>query len=365
MEHIVSQFKTIGQFKQAIVVKTGHINDSYIIQTHGDHPGYFLQRINHAIFKDVEGLMKNMEVVTRHLAKKGEGSQKHQRDKVLEIIPTHEGYSFFRDLQGNYWRLLAYIPNTHCYDIVDNPAIALEGGMAFGRFMSALADLPADKLTETIPDFHNLEKRLATYQATLEKNPVNRKSGIPGELQFIRERTESMLQIPLLLKTGKLPWRITHNDTKFNNILFDDSNHAMCVVDLDTVMPGSVLFDFGDAIRSGTNTASEDEPDLNKVDINLSVFEAYATGFIHETRNSLTEVELKNLAFSARFMTFIIGLRFLTDYLDGDRYYQTKHPGHNLERARVQFKLIEAMEAKSSQMESIILNAANHESDPA
>jgi hypothetical protein len=205
-----------------------------------------------------------------------------------------------------------------------------------------------------------METRLAGFYSSLEADPVNRKTGIPDEIKFVNDRAEQMLRIPELIRIGKIPMRITHNDTKFNNILFNDNNRAICIVDLDTVMPGSILFDFGDAIRTGANTACEDEKDLSLVDINLPIFESYARGFIKETLQSLTPDEIDNLAFSARFMTFIIGLRFLTDFVDGDPYFRTNYPTHNLDRVRVQFRLIEAMEKNAAAMDEIVMKACRN-----
>jgi hypothetical protein len=357
IKKIVSNFRIKGDFVDFEKVTTGHINDSYYIKTNStDHPGYFLQWINNYIFKDVDGLMNNITAVTHHLADKL-AAHPELAFKVLEIIPTLQGDKYYLQAEGHFWRLYKFIDNSHGYDVVENTDIAYEGGKAFGIFMSLLADLPADRLSETIPDFHNMEKRLGTFYNSLKANPVDRAKDIPAEIEFVKSRAEQMLTIPALIKSGKLPMRITHNDTKFNNILFDNTDHAMCIVDLDTVMPGSVLFDFGDAIRTGANTAAEDEKDLSKVDINLPIYEAYTKGFIKSTRNSLTEVEIDNLAFSARFMTFIIGLRFLTDFLDGDPYFRTHYPEHNLVRARVQFRLVEQMELNAYKMREIVLKS--------
>jgi hypothetical protein len=357
IKKIVSNFRIKGDFVDFRKVTTGHINDSYYIKTNSeDHPGYFLQWINNYIFKDVEGLMNNITAVTHHLAEKL-AAHPELAFKVLEIIPTLQGDKYFLQAEGHFWRLYKFIDNSHGYDVVENTDIAYEGGKAFGIFMSLLADLPADRLSETIPDFHNLEKRLSTFYNSLKANPVERAKDIPAEIEFVKNRAEQMLAIPALIKSGKLPMRISHNDTKFNNILFDNSNHAMCIVDLDTVMPGSVLFDFGDAIRTGANTSAEDEKDLSRVDINLPIYEAYTRGFIKSTRNSLTKVEIDNLAFSTRFMTFIIGLRFLTDFLDGDPYFRTHYPEHNLVRAKVQFRLVEQMELNADKMRDIVVKS--------
>ncbi len=357
IKNIISHFSIEGKYLGFEKVLTGHINDSYLINTTStEHPGYFLQWVNNYIFKDVEGLMNNISAVTGHLAKKLAENDKLVF-KVLEIIPCTDSRKFYIDKEGNYWRLYTFIDKMHVFDVVENTKIAYEGGKAFGIFMSLLADLPADTLTETIPDFHNMEKRLESFFSSIANDPVNRVKDIAAEINFIKQRAEQMLTIPKLIKSGLLPKRITHNDTKFNNILFDDAEHAMCIVDLDTVMPGSILFDFGDAIRTGANTAIEDEKDLHKVDINLPIYEAYTQGFIKSTRHTLTLVEIENLAFSARFMTFIIGLRFLTDFLDGDPYFRTLYPEHNLDRAKVQFRLVEQMELNADKMHEIVLQS--------
>jgi Ser/Thr protein kinase RdoA (MazF antagonist) len=357
IKNILSHFSVKGDYLAHEKVVTGHINDSYFIKTNAsDCPGYFLQWINSYIFKDVKGLMNNISAVVQHLSGKL-AEHPELAFRVLEIIPTKESEKYYLDPEGQYWRLYTFIDNAHVYDVVENTKIAFEGGKAFGIFMSLLADLPAARLTETIPDFHNMEKRLNTFYNSLNNKPVDRVKEIPSEIEFVRKRAEQMLTIPTLIREGKLPLRITHNDTKFNNILFDNTDHAMCIVDLDTVMPGSILFDFGDAIRTGANTASEDEKDLSKVDINLPIYEAYTRGFIASTRHTLTEVEIANLAFAARFMTFIIGLRFLTDFVDGDPYFRTSYPDHNLVRAKVQFRLVEAMERDAEKMQEIVLQS--------
>ena len=357
IEEIITHFDIIGDFDGFEKNETGHINESYRIHTNSvEHPGYFLQWINNTIFKDVDGLMENICSVTRHLAQKLAENPKLDFS-VLEVIPCNDGKNFYLDPAGQYWRLYTFIDDAHGYNVVENVEIANEGGKAFGLFMSLLADLPSNGLSETIPNFHNIEKRLEAYHNSLEADVAGRAKEIREEIAFVASRAEQMLAIPALIKSGSLPMRITHNDTKFNNILFDQHNHALCIVDLDTVMPGSILFDFGDSIRTGANTANEDEQDLSKVDINLPIYEAYTRGFIESTRETLTSAEIENLAFSARFMTFIIGLRFLTDFLNGDTYFRTSYPLHNLIRAKVQFRLIEAMEKNSEIMHSIVMQS--------
>lgn len=357
IKEIVSHFNVKGECKDFTKNLTGHINESYYINTKSpDHPGYFLQWINNSIFKNVEGLMENICAVTGHLASKLD-ENKDLHFKVLEVIPCKDGKNFYLDPENQYWRLYTFIANAHGYNVVENAEIAYEGGKAFGLFMSLLADLPAVDLTDTIPDFHNLEKRMETFNRSVTDDKASRVKEVYAEIEFVKTRTEQMLAIPALIKSGELPLRITHNDTKFNNIMFDSSDHALCIVDLDTVMPGSILFDFGDSIRTGANTANEDEKDLTKVDINLPIYEAYTRGFLKNTRSTLTETEINNLAFSARFMTFIIGLRFLTDFLDGDSYFRTSYPDHNLVRTKVQFRLIEAMERNAEKMNAIVMQA--------
>jgi hypothetical protein len=361
ISEIVKHFRTKGEFLSFEKNTIGHINDSYRVTTSaGDHPGYFLQWINNYIFKDIEGLMNNISAVTSHLAEKLKENE-NLNFQVLEIVPCKNGMMFFHDPEGQYWRMYTYIDKMHVYDVVDNNNIAFEGGNAFGTFMWLLADLPADRLHETIPDFHNMGKRLDAFYKSIITDPADRVKVIGREIDFVKKRAGQMLTIPEMINQGKLPRRITHNDTKFNNILFDSSEKAICIVDLDTVMPGSILFDFGDAIRTVANTAVEDERNLSKVDINLSIYEAYTKGFIKSLKHTLTDTEINNLAFSARFMTYIIGLRFLTDFVDGDLYFRTHSAEHNLDRAKVQFRLLEKMELNADKMHNIIIQSLKHE----
>lgn len=354
---IISNFQIKGSYLSGTPTGSGHINDSYLIRNaQSNAPDYMLQWINNYIFKDVEGLMKNFLTVTEHIARKHKDGQ--TENAFLELIPTHEGKYYYQDGEGNYWRIFNYIKGSHVYDIVGNKTIAYEGGKAFGRFLREMADIPTDSIHETIPDFHNAKKRLDKFDLSVKTNPKDRVKDITRELDFVLRRVDEILEIPRLQQQGLIPVRITHNDTKFNNILFDDFNKAICIVDLDTIMPGSVLFDFGDAIRSGANTAAEDEKDLEMVSMNIDIFEAYAEGYLESTFGLLTETEIDLLAFSARFITFVIGLRFLTDYIDGDPYYRTQYPEHNLVRARVQFKLVESMEQQFEQMREIIQSIA-------
>lgn len=357
---VLSFFSAEGTPESVSVIGSGHINDSYLVTTTPDAaPDYVLQRINHQIFKNIPGLMNNIDVVTRHmregrnmLVEPGDGMQ------VLELVPTKEGNLYQRDRQGNFWRLYHHIPGSHSFDRVPGPGFAYEGGRAFGNFLRLTTGVDPTSLAMTIPRFHDITWRLEQFEDAIQHDIAGHVSGIPDEIRFVRERAQEMHTIQRLMDSGQLPVRVTHNDTKFNNILFDRENRAVCIVDLDTVMPGTVLYDFGDAIRTGANTASEDEPDLDKVDLDLDLFEAYAKGFLDAAGSSLTPVEVDHLAFSAKFMTFLIGLRFLTDYINGDTYYKIHHPGHNLQRARAQFRLLENMESKFDRMREIVCETA-------
>jgi hypothetical protein len=334
---------------------SGHINDSYRIKiSPAGSSGYFLQRINHQIFKDVPLLTDNILKVTKHISEKILSGEPGIPFVGLSLIPARDGQFFHRDNEGNYWRMFNFIEGSRSFDLVPNTGLAYEGGKAFGLFLRLTADLDADSISETIRDFHNIETRMAAFKKTYEKDLCKRAEEAKNEIRFIEERSAEMHKILKLGLSGLIPLRVTHNDTKFNNILFDEQNKAICIVDLDTVMPGYVLYDFGDAIRTGANTGAEDETDLQKVNINLELFKAYSRGFLESAGGSLTLEEKSHLAFSARFMTFIIGLRFLTDFLAGDTYYKIHFPGHNLQRARAQFKLVQSMEQNAASMERII-----------
>ena len=251
---------------------------------------------------------------------------------------------------------MSFIEDSKSYDVVPNEQIALEGGKAYGKFIKILSDFPANDLKETIPQFHDIDFRLRNFENVIDTDIAGRVKETQTEIDFIRQRASQMYQILQLGIAGKIPLRVTHNDTKINNVLFNPEDKAIAVIDLDTVMPGYVHYDFGDAIRTFTNTANEDEADLSKVSINMAYFKAFARGFLSETREILSPDEKNHLAFSALLMTYIIGLRFLTDYLNGDTYFKTAYPEHNLVRARNQFKLLENMETRYDEMKRFIEN---------
>ena len=354
IKNIVNQFRIEGTVVSVEPFGSGHINDSYLVKTLPESaPDYVLQRINHHVFRNIPELTNNILKVTRHLESKLEQASGIGFE-VLKLIPSNEGEYFLKDAAGDFWRLYYYVKGSRSYDIVGNPSLAYEGGKAFGLFHAMTSEMDASGLYEVLPDFHNIDTRLKSFHEILDHNPANRVAESSAEIAFVKEREKEMHRIPELLRDGKIAVRVTHNDTKFNNILFNETGRAICIIDLDTIMPGTILYDFGDAIRTGTNTGAEDEADLSKVDLDLSLFEAYAKGYMEIARDFLLNGEVDNLAFSSRYMTFLIGLRFLTDHLDGDHYYRIGFPGHNLQRARAQFRLVSSIEKKLPEMKKII-----------
>jgi len=361
MEHnlreIFESFEADGTFLKGEPYGSGHIHDTFRIETaEKNRDDYILQRLNNKIFKNIPQLQNNIERVTVHLREKLRkipGSD--LKRETLQLIPSrNEGKSWIVDRNGSFWRMYIFISNHRSYNIVDTPDKAYEGGKAIGRFQAMLADLPGEPLFETIPYFHDIEKRLETFTTILEVNPAGRAENAGREVEFVLKRADEMKIILKLGREGKIPVRITHNDTKFNNILLDENDKALCVIDLDTVMPGYVHYDFGDAIRTAANIAAEDEKELSKVRMDISLFEAYAKGYLSETRDTLNDVEKEYLAFAPRLITYTIALRFLTDYIDGDNYFKIHHEHHNLQRARAQLKLVESMEEQYGEMQGII-----------
>jgi Ser/Thr protein kinase RdoA (MazF antagonist) len=353
---IVNLFACAGRFVSGTPYGSGHIHDTYLVECDSrSGPHYILQRINHAIFPDVPALMNNLARVTGHIKKKlAQTPGADPQREALTLVPTREGRSFFQDAVGNYWRVFVFIPGTRTHDVVTSPALAFEGGRAFGRFQQLLADLPGGPLAEIIPGFHDVERRLTQLQAAVERDARGRVKEVQAELAFVRERAFAMMLVTRLQREGKIKLRITHNDTKFNNLLFDDHDRAVCVIDLDIVMPGYPLYDFGDAIRTVANAAAEDEADLAKVELDLDLFQAFARGFLASTLRGLTPLEIDLLPFGAKMIIFIIGLRFLTDYIAGDTYFKIHSPEHNLRRARAQFKLLQSAEAHADAMQEIM-----------
>ncbi len=345
-------FQIYGDLLSAEPYGSGHINDTYSVafDQGGARVRYILQRINHHIFKNPPALMENIRRVTAHLSEKTAGGPEQSR-RVLTLLPTREGRSFHRDAEGNYWRAYIFIEKARTYDAVESPGQAFEAAKAFGRFQKLLADLPAPRLHDTIPDFHHTPKRFAALETAIEADAFNRAKPAKAEIQFALNHKA----ITSVLVDAKLPERVTHNDTKFNNVMLDDATgEGICVIDLDTVMPGLALYDFGDMLRTTTSPAKEDERDLSKVQMQFPMFDALLRGYLTMASEFLTGAEKQFLAFSGKLITFENGIRFLTDFLAGDTYFKIHREGHNLDRCRTQFKLVESIEQQEAAMNKLV-----------
>lgn len=336
---------------------SGHINDTFLVLCGkaDDERRYILQRMNHEVFKDPVSLMRNVEGVTGFLRKRIVENGGDPDRETLTLIPSRDGAAYFLDSLGNYWRMYLFIEDALCYDQVEKTDDFYQSGKAFGHFQRLLSEYPAEKLTETIPNFHNTPKRLETFQKAVAEDVCCRVGQVQKEIEMVMSRAGQLGIAMEMLKAGTLPLRVTHNDTKLNNIMFDaKTGEALCIIDLDTIMPGLSIFDFGDSIRFGANTGAEDEKDLSRISLSLELFEAYTKGFLEGCQGSLTPEEVGMLAMGAKLMTMECGIRFLTDYLQGDVYFHTAYPGHNLDRCRTQFRLVEDMERKWDEMEAIV-----------
>lgn len=354
---IASAFQCSGRYLGEEPYGSGHINDTYKVSFNngGKDVHYIHQRINKNIFQNIPGLMENIGRVTRHQRKKFEeaGADDLGR-RVLTLVPTVDGADYFVDAHGDFWRTYVFIEDAVGIDVVENTDQAYEAAKAFGEFQCQLSDLP-DRLHETIPGFHHTRSRFNTLKSAIESDLHGRVSDVKAEIEFAMVR-EAMVDVVIdLMATGEIPERVTHNDTKLNNVLIDiATNKGMCVIDLDTVMPGSVLYDFGDMIRTTTTTAVEDERDLSAVEMDINYFEALVKGYLETASGFLVPKERELLAFSGKLITFEIGLRFLTDYLQGDVYFKTHRDGQNIDRCRKQFKMVESMERQMDAMQRIV-----------
>lgn len=336
---------------------SGHINDTFIVYFERENKEikYILQRINHEIFKNPDELMRNIYNVTTYLKKSIEHRGGNIFRETLNVVATKKGEPYYMDSIGSYWRGFLFIEDAICYDKVERPKDFYEGGGAFGRFQRLLKDFDASTLYETIADFHNTPVRYQAFLEAVEKDEMDRVQYVKSEIEFLKNRKEDMQICMNLLKQGELPLRVTHNDTKLNNVMIDKyTSKGICVIDLDTVMPGLAINDFGDSIRFGANTALEDERDLSKVGLSIELFEWFTKGFIEGCEGSLTKKEIELLPMGAKVMTLECGMRFLTDYLEGDHYFRTHREGHNLDRARNQFALVIDMETKWDKMMKVI-----------
>ena len=354
IKNITSAFVLEGTLTECIPYGSGHINDTYRL-TYDTGKHYILQKMNRNIFKNPVELMENISGVTAWLKKKIQENGGDVERETLNLVMTKNGLPYYVDDSEEYWRMYFFIEDATSFDMVKNENDFYQSAVAFGHFQRLLADYPAETLHETITNFHNTVDRLEKFKDAVEKDVCHRASDVEREIQFVLDRTELAHVLCDMQDQGKLPLRVTHNDTKLNNIMIDNTTgRAICVIDLDTVMPGLSVNDFGDSIRFGASTGAEDEKDLTKVSCDLQLFEVYAKGFIEGCGGALTETELDMLPIGAILMTFECGMRFLTDYLEGDHYFKVRREGHNLDRCRTQFKLVKDMEEKLPRMKEIV-----------
>ena len=359
IDEVIRAFHFPGELELKEEFGNGHINSTFILrlaEADGKISEYILQRINHEVFKDPYGVMDNVVLVTRFLRKKLREEGKDPERGTIHYLHTDDGKPCYKDSMGSYWRCYRFIDDAISYESVENPQQFYQSAVAFGHFQQQLSDFPADQLKETIPNFHNTPVRFETFKKAVAEDVCGRAASVQKEIQFFLDREEFAHTLTDLQEKGEIPLRVTHNDTKLNNILFDKTTgDAMCVIDLDTVMPGLSVNDFGDSIRFGASTGAEDEPDLTKVNFDLNLYELYTKGYLEGCQGSLTETERKMLPVGAKMMTLECGMRFLTDYLQGDTYFRIHREGHNLDRCRTHIKLVSDMEAVWEQMEAIAM----------
>jgi phosphotransferase family enzyme len=358
LQDISSRFQIYGEIQHAETCKIGHINETYsaTYDQGGTRVRYIHQKINTTVFRKPVDLMKNVMRVTTHVRKKLEscGAEDLTRRSLI-VVPTREGKSFFKNGGGECWRTFVFVEGVQTFEAVQSPAQAFQAGKAFGEFQHFLVDLPGERLNETIPDFHHTRKRFGTLQKAIENDHFNRVKFARPEIEFALKHEPLVDVILNAMAKGRIPERITHNDTKFNNVMLDtQTGQAMCVVDLDTVMPGCVLYDFGDMVRTTTSPTLEDERDLSKVRMQMPMFRKLTEGYLCAASQFLTKPEKALIAFSGKLITFEIGIRFLTDYLSGDTYFRIHRPDHNLDRCRTQFKLVESIERQESVMQKYV-----------
>ena len=358
LKSVSRHFQIYGQILHAEPLKIGHINETYTAtyDQGGMRVRYIHQKLNRTVFKNPDGVMKNITRVTGHIRQKLEAlNTPDLTRRSLIVIPTRDGNAYHENGNHEVWRTFVYVEGVQTHEAVQTPAQAFQAGKAFGEFQSYLVDLPGGRLVETIPDFHNTRKRFAALQAAAQKDHVNRAASARAEIEFALKRQPITGVILDAMAKQHIPERITHNDTKFNNVMLDVvTGDAMCIVDLDTVMPGCALYDFGDMVRTTTSPTLEDELDLTKVKMQMPMFKMLAKGYLSTAGQFLTQREKELIAFSGKLITFEIGLRFLTDYLSGDVYFRTHRPGHNLDRCRTQFKLVESIERQEAAMQKFV-----------
>ncbi|MBW8017611.1 MAG: aminoglycoside phosphotransferase family protein [Planctomycetes bacterium] len=358
LSEIFGNFQVEGTFVEGGAYGSGHINDTFAVTCDlgGENVRYVLQRINHNIFKNPGELMDNVVRVTSHIRKKLEAQGLDDIDRrVLTVIPAADGGSYYVDAAGNYWRLYIFVEGAKTYDVMENLDQAYQAAKSLGEFQKMLVDLPGPQLFDTIPDFHNGQKRYAAFEEALQADVCGRAKDAAGEIEFLQEHSWVFDVFPNLISSGEIPMRITHNDTKINNVMIDDeTNEGICVIDLDTVMGGLALYDFGDIMRTTLSPTEEDETDLSKVGMKMERFEAILRGYLTAAGEFLNPAEVKHLVFSGKMITLMIGTRFLTDHLAGDTYFKVHRENHNLDRCRTQFKLVESITENEDEMRKLV-----------
>ncbi len=355
-KQIVSNFNVVGEVVSSFKYGNGHIHDTYVITTMTKLTSkrYILQRVNDFVFKNVDGLMENIALVTSFNLKKVKEEHGNIEKECLRLVPTKDGKYFVKTDLG-YYRMFYFIEGATTYQVVEKPEDFYQSAVAFGKFQKRLDGFDTTQLFEVIPAFHNTRKRYNDLMLSIERNASGKADSVQKEIEFAKAHKDICGKIVDMLDRGEIPTRVTHNDTKLNNVMIDDiTGKAAAVIDLDTLMPGSMLYDFGDSIRFGCNPCSEDEKDLSKVVFDINLFKVYAEGFLSVLNDTITKKEKENLAFSAILMTLECGMRFLADYIDGDVYFHSTYEGQNLDRARTQFKLVEDMEKRFDEMNDII-----------
>ncbi len=350
---IASQFRIEGKIKEVVPLGEGFINDTYIIKTEGNSPKYILQRKNKKVFSPIPSMMENIQKVCDHIKEKVIKAGGDPMREAMTVIPANDGKLYFTDEKEEYWAVCLFIEDTIAYEAAETPDLAYAGGKGIGKFQSLVSDLK-EPLTDILPGFHNIRIRYEQWDAVLKKDPVGRKAKVAEEISWIENRRQEMMEFWQLVENGTIPTRVSHNDTKINNILFDKKGDVLCVIDLDTVLNSTVLNDFGDAIRYYTNTGKEDDTNLENVSMNMEIFTAFAKGYLEEAGSFLTEKEIEYLPFSAKYITYEQVLRFLMDYIDGDNYYKIKSEDHNLIRTRAQYKLLTSIEEQFGEMKNVV-----------
>ena len=353
----IESYQFAGELVDVRPYGSGHINDTYLVtlKENDSEKKVILQRMNKSIFTKPVELMENVLGVTSYLRERIIENGGDPERETLNVIPTAEGNAYFVDSEGEYWRAYKFITGATSYDAVETPEDFYQSAVSFGNFQRLLAEYPAETLHETIEGFHDTKARFAVFKKAVEEDVCGRAATVQKEIDFVLAHEDVANVFGDMLAKGELPLRVTHNDTKLNNIMIDDATRkGICVIDLDTVMPGLAMNDFGDSIRFGASTAAEDEQDLSKVSCDMGLFEIYTKGYIEGCGGRLTQKEIEMLPMGAKVMTFECGMRFLTDYLEGDHYFKIHREGHNLDRCRTQFKLVEDMEAKWDTMQEIV-----------